>query len=402
MPRLLFISDTFPPNIGGSEGILLDMARGAQAAGHEVRIFTPASERSTTEEATFDQAEDFEIIRSRLWRRLFRFGGSGVGILSRISRAAIIFHVFHRALRLPADIIIVGHVLPLGNVALAIKRIKSVPVVVVTYGEEVTMYSRGGRMRSMLLSVLRGADAITCLTNDSATEISGLAGIPPAAITVLPPPADTAITTVQPASVEALRDKYNLNDRRVLLTVSRLVPRKGIDVTLRALAQVRDEFPDVFYLIVGEGPYRTELEKLTSDLHLTHIVIFAGPHPPPLNYPFYHLCEIFLMPNRIMPDGEREGYGIVFVEAALAGKPVIGGRTGGAFDAIVDKETGILVDPNDPAEIATAIRTLLNDNVLARSMGEAGKMKALRTNTTEITRQRFLQVVENVIARNER
>jgi phosphatidylinositol alpha-1,6-mannosyltransferase len=209
---------------------------------------------------------------------------------------------------------------------------------------------------------------------------------------VCPPPADETILVTSPTEGENLRRQHGIESKRVMLTVARLVPRKGIDVTLRTLALIAAEYPDLVYVVAGEGPMRAELETLAQQLGVEDRVLFLGRVENLAVW--YHACDLFVMPNRQMPDGEREGYGIVFAEAGFAGKPVIGGLSGGAVDAIEDGVTGLLVDPTAPTAVAGAIRQLLHDPACAKVMGEAGRERALRFSSSKAYREKFNEVLK--------
>jgi len=160
----------------------------------------------------------------------------------------------------------------------------------------------------------------------------------------------------------------------VLLTVGRLVPRKGIDTTLEAISELSCEFPDLLYRIVGSGPDGPRLGRLVEKLHLASRVEFLGRVPSDALPEVYRNAHIFVMPAREEPArASLEGFGIVYLEASASGLPVIAGRSGGTGEAVRDCETGLLVEPDNPQELAVAIRTLLNDPRLRQRMGQAGR-----------------------------
>ena len=179
-------------------------------------------------------------------------------------------------------------------------------------------------------------------------------------------------------SLEDLRKRHDLIGRRVVLTVGRLVERKGHDTVIRAMADIRHVFPDVVYVIAGAGPYAADLRRLTTQMGLPAAAVrFVGAvRTDELAY-YYALADIFVMPNRVV-GSDVEGFGLVFIEAALCGKPAIGGRSGGAVDAIIDGVTGRLVDPSSTRELASAVIELLSDPTLAARMGLAARERALR------------------------
>jgi phosphatidylinositol alpha-1,6-mannosyltransferase len=177
--------------------------------------------------------------------------------------------------------------------------------------------------------------------------------------------------------VDDIRKRDDLVGRRVLLTVGRLVERKGCDLVIRAMKEIKRAVPDAVYVIAGSGDYAARLRQLAAELGLhADAVRFTGPiHPNELTS-YFTLCDVFVMPNRIV-DSDVEGFGLVFIEAAVCGKPAIGGRSGGAVDAIVDGVTGRLVDPTSVGEVAAAAIELLTNPGLARRMGAAGRDRAL-------------------------
>ncbi len=168
------------------------------------------------------------------------------------------------------------------------------------------------------------------------------------------------------------------SDDRVILTVGNLVPRKGHDVVIRALPRLLSFGLKATYLIVGDGPHRTALEKLAQEAGVRSRVIFAGrlafedlPH-------VYALSDVFVMPCRQQLElHDVEGFGLVFLEANACGKPVVGGRSGGVGDAIVDGVTGLFVDPDDPEDVANAIRRILTDAEFAKRLGQQGRLRTV-------------------------
>ncbi|MFB3134014.1 MAG: glycosyltransferase family 4 protein, partial [Rhodothermales bacterium] len=177
-----------------------------------------------------------------------------------------------------------------------------------------------------------------------------------------------------PMDVQDLRDELGLNHQKVVLTISRLVPRKGIDTVLRALPQVAHQIPDVRYLIGGSGPDRDRLEALSRELHLSDRVQFLGNIPKEDLLRYYNACDVFVMPSR-EDRPHVEGFGIAFLEANACGKPVIGAWSGGIPDAVRDGETGLLVEPDDEADLAAAMLRLLRDAPLAARLGRNGRQR---------------------------
>jgi len=166
--------------------------------------------------------------------------------------------------------------------------------------------------------------------------------------------------------------KHNLENEKILLTISRLENRKGHDMVIKCIKEIIKEEPNIKYLIGGTGEEEPALKSLVLKLKLEEHVEFLGEISPELLVDYYNLCDIFVMPNRELEDGNTEGFGIVFLEANACGKPVIGGKTGGVSSAIKDGYNGFLVDGNSVQEISNAILRLLKNDSLRNRIGENG------------------------------
>jgi phosphatidyl-myo-inositol dimannoside synthase len=174
----------------------------------------------------------------------------------------------------------------------------------------------------------------------------------------------------------ALRQQVAPAGGPAMLSVGRLVPRKGFDLVLRSLAALSRDYPTLSYVMAGDGPERGRLEALARDLGLAGRVHFLGRVDDETKWAAYDACDLFVMPNRLLGGADWEGFGIVFLEAALSARPSIAGRTGGAADAVSDEETGLLVDPEAPGALTGALRRLLSDDALRGRLGRAGEAVA--------------------------
>jgi phosphatidylinositol alpha-1,6-mannosyltransferase len=161
----------------------------------------------------------------------------------------------------------------------------------------------------------------------------------------------------------------------VLLTVARLVPRKGHDTVIRALEKIVLASPETVYVIAGEGSERARLEALVAELGLAGNVRFAGLVPDTELADFYNLCDLFVHMNRNV-NGDLEGFGIVFLEAAACGKPVIAGKSGGTYAAVADGGSGYLLEPEDHDALANTVLRLWSDPGEMRRLGEVGRARA--------------------------
>ena len=171
--------------------------------------------------------------------------------------------------------------------------------------------------------------------------------------------------------------RYGLKGRRIILSVNRLVERKGNDNVIRALALIKEKVPDVIYLIAGDGPYKKRLDTVAVEQGIRDNVIFINSVKNDDDIiKLYNVCDVFVMLSReIKEKGDAEGFGIAFLEANSAGKPVVGGNSGGIADAVVHGATGLLVDPLDIKKIADAITLLLIDTAYAKRLGMEGRKR---------------------------
>ncbi|MGV8056428.1 MAG: glycosyltransferase family 4 protein [Smithellaceae bacterium] len=192
-------------------------------------------------------------------------------------------------------------------------------------------------------------------------------------------------------------EKYNLHSQRVLYTIARLDERKGHDMVIKALPLVLTRHPNVSYLIGGVGPRLEYLKALASSVGVKNHVYFLGLVPEECMLAYHKAGEVFVHPNRTLPGGDSEGFGIVFLEANAAGNPVIGGRSGGAVNAVEDGLTGLLVNPENPRDIAEKIDYLLSHDDEARRMGGNGRERAWKCFRWSAISLRFEQAMTSLI-----
>jgi phosphatidylinositol alpha-1,6-mannosyltransferase len=196
------------------------------------------------------------------------------------------------------------------------------------------------------------------------------------------------------AGGQAIRERLGLADRPVVVCVSRMVPRKGQDTLIHAWPLVLANVPGATLLLVGDGPYRDRLERMARHLGVADSVIFAGA-PSRAELPaYYDAGNVFAMPCRTRRRGlDVEGLGMVFLEAAAAGLPVVGGDSGNSADAIRDGETGYVVSGRSVADLAERLNRLLTDPWAAKAMGEKGMAWVHQEWRWEIISHRFAEIL---------
>jgi phosphatidylinositol alpha-1,6-mannosyltransferase len=182
-------------------------------------------------------------------------------------------------------------------------------------------------------------------------------------------------------------------DDHLILTVARLEPRKGHDMVIRALPKIQEKIPNVTYLIAGNGEYKNHLRQLTADIGVSESVEFLGYVPDDELPSLYNSADVFIMPNR-REGTSVEGFGIVFLEANAAGIPVVGGNHGGVTDAVINEETGYLVDPQDTDAIASAVVDLLMNKSKRKKMGKRGRKRVIQDFDWNRVTDRFKEVLQ--------
>ena len=252
-----------------------------------------------------------------------------------------------------------------------------IPYYLVAYGVEMLLdlYGRWPARREKDFAYAARVIAVSRASGTLAADAFSLS-TKPAVVnpSVGPRPAADAIAS----RAGDLRRQLGLADRAgpVLLTVGRLMPRKGCDLVLRSVAELSGEYPALRYVIAGDGPERPRLERLARELGIADRVRMLGGVDDLTKWAAYDICDVFVAPNRQPLSSDWEGFGIVFLEAALSGRPAVGGRSGGTADAIVDGLTGVLVDPDERGELSRAIRHLLADAGFRSRLGRTAEQMA--------------------------
>jgi phosphatidyl-myo-inositol dimannoside synthase len=273
-----------------------------------------------------------------------------------------------------ASLVVLDPAVPLGLIG----RLVRIPYAVVVHGAEVTVPGRMPLSRSALSAVLAGARLIVCAGGYPAAEACRALGSRRVDMVEVPPGVDTQrFRPFRESERITARAELGLPEQStIVLSVSRLVPRKGMDVLIEASAALKRSFPELVVAIAGEGRDRARLERLAR--HTSAPVTFLGRVGDEVLPALYGAADLFVMACRNRWGGlEQEGFGIVFLEAAAAGVAQIAGRSGGAHEAVIHEETGLVVgEPSDPSKVASALRRLLTDDALRTKMGEAARARA--------------------------
>lgn len=347
--RHLLVTNDFPPKVGGIQNLLWEWWRRLPPG--DFAVLTSPHPDS----AEFDAAQPFRIERVREPVLL-----PHPWMASRIDALAK---------EIGAERVVLDPAVPLGLVGRSLR----LPYVVVLHGAEVTVPGRLPVSRAALSSVLRGAAHVVAAGQYAADEARRAArcDLP---VTVVPPGVDVQrFVPLDPAARAAARAELGFDrDDELVVGVSRLVPRKGFDTLLAAVAGLD---PDVQVAIAGSGRDRERLDRLAAPLGARARLL--GKVPDADLPALYGCADVFAMCCRDRWRGlEAEGFGIVFVEAAACGVPAVAGRSGGAHEAVVDGVTGLVVDPHDVAEVRRALDRVLRDDALRARLGAAARERA--------------------------
>ena len=346
----LLVTNDFPPKTGGIQSYLHELWRRLPAEDTYVLTTTYAGA------GVFDRAQDFTV--ERYPERVL------------LPTPALARHVDARVAALGADVVFLDPMLPLGRIG---SRLTRAPYVVVGHGAEVTVYGRVPGSHALARSVLQGASGLVAAGEYVARIAAQVAGGPVPTLVVPPGVDPVRFVPLDPDARRAARIRFGLDpDRPLVLGVSRLVPRKGFDVLLDAVAGLD---ADVQVAIAGSGRDRDRLDRTAAGLGGRARMLGRVPDA---DLPALYACaDVFGMLCRDRWGGlEAEGFGIVFVEAGACGVPSVAGRSGGSHEAVVDGETGFVVEPRDVDAVRGALDRLLRDDALRERMGAAARARA--------------------------
>lgn len=353
--KILLVTNDLGPRAGGIESFVLGLLERVEP--NSVVILTSNQKNSDPFDQELLQKYGVVVIRDRSKILL---------PTPRITRKAIKILKEH-----DATTVWFGAAAPLAFMAKKLRNAGAKNIVALTHGHEV-WWSKLPVFRSVISKISRDVDTLTYLGEFTKNAM-------------LPVIADTAklvkiapgidVNHFSPSEIDLkLIEKFRLQNRRVIVSVGRLVHRKGQDKLIEAMPEVLKLYPDAILLLVGQGPIKSMLEKLIRHHGLENNVIFTGRIQFADLPKYIQLGEIFAMPSRDRFFGlEVEGLGIVYLEASACGVPVIVGKSGGAPDAVLENKTGLTVDGTNPKEIAEALCKLLSDKKLAKQMGDQGR-----------------------------
>jgi phosphatidylinositol alpha-1,6-mannosyltransferase len=377
--RHLLVTNDFPPKVGGIQNYLWDLWSRLDPSS-----FVVLTASSDDEAASFDAAQAARGVRvERVPGSILFFPSPGVhrDIDDCVRRHGI-------------DLVLLDPALPLGLLGPRL----GLPYGVILHGAEVTVPGRLPGARIALARVLRDASIVISAGRYPAAE--GRRVVPDLAtpFVEIPPGVDsTAVAPFKAPERRAARVRLGIPATAPMIaSVSRLVPRKGMDVLIEAANRLAPSYPDLLVAIGGDGRERHQLERLAAD-SLADVRVL-GRVSDDDRAALLGAADVFVMACRNRWGGlEQEGFGIVFLEAAAFGVPQVAGDSGGAPEAVLDGVTGLVVDaPSDPGAVAEAIRTLLADPTLRRRMGRAARTRVQESFDTDVLASRLAEALAGV------
>lgn len=357
--KILIVTLEYPPVVGGIATYTLNVA--SQLKADEVVVCAPKD--AGAEE--FDKQHAWKTYRCRpfwlWWPRWIPLFFQIRKIVKQEKITALHIH----------------HALPGGYAARYIKKFFKISYTIFLHGSDWQISAQHTFKLKKLGWVCRGAERVVVNSQFAKQSLATLIPYLPEMKVVYPCPHDSFYNpNYAPGDVESLRHQLALGGKKVILTVSRMVDRKGHARLAKCLPAIVKQDPNVVWLVVGDGPEMTEVMRIIQENNLQGMVRFVSSQPPEKVAIYYQLADIFVLLTHKDRAGVEEAWGTIFIEAASAGLPVVAGRSGGVAEAVQHMQTGLVVDSTNEAEVVNSIISLLHNPGYAKEMGNKGKSRA--------------------------
>ncbi|MFB6226681.1 MAG: glycosyltransferase family 4 protein [Candidatus Paceibacteria bacterium] len=356
--KVLIVTLEYPPQIGGIAAYVDQFASALDP--ENVVVLAPPQEGAKQHDAK----KEFEIYRKMFYLPKFLW-----------PRWLMLYFSIRSVMKQEdIDILYLHHIIPVGYVAWILKKLHSLPYLVFSHGIDIISATRSDWKKRWVKKVAHESEQI--ITNSESLNDRLLQRVPEIKkeeTTVLYPCPEDIFKTQPPQNeIDQLETKLGVEGKQVMLTVSRLVKGKGIEHLVKLMPEILKERPHLVWVIVGDGPQRENMENLISKYNLQNVVRFVGEEEHDNLPPYYYLADLFVELTH-PHHGVEEGLGLVFLEAAAAGLPVVAGDSGGVEEAVLDGETGYVVGTFRDEEVKDKITNLLDDRDLAQQMGQKAK-----------------------------
>lgn len=354
MARTLLVTNDFPPRPGGIQSYVHALAM--RLPPDELVVYAPRWRGDS--HLRFDAEQPFQVVRHPTTLM--------VPTPLVLRRAAKLLRDER------CDTVWFGAAAPLALMSPPLRRAGAERIVASTHGHEVG-WSMLPAARQSLRAIGDTTDTITYVSKYTRRRFAAAFGSH-SALEYLPPGVDSEVFRPDPAARSELRARYGLGERPTILCLSRLVPRKGQDMLIMAMREIKDRVDGAVLVIAGGGPYEEKLRGLAQAMELSDQVVFTGRVPAAELAAHHTIADVFAMPCRTRGAGlDVEGLGIVYLEASATGVPVVAGNSGGAPETVREGRTGRVVDGRSTAQISEAIVEILSDRDAAARMGAAGR-----------------------------
>jgi phosphatidyl-myo-inositol dimannoside synthase len=373
--KILLVTNDLGPRAGGIETFILGLLD--HLDGSQIVIYTAAQSGSEQFDKTLTERSGVLILRDKSSILL------PTPWVNRRVRAV--------ALRYQSEVIWFGAAMPLAWMSGLLKRAGVKRVVAITHGHEV-WWAKLPPFRHIFAQSTKSIDVLTYLGEFTRSAMAPAVSARCEMVQIAP---GIPIEHFTPGvKSQTLIHELQLEGKQVLISVGRLVHRKGQDKLLEALPQILLAHPDVILLFVGVGPRKKKLDQIVRSHDLSNYVRFVGRIPYDALPHYFRLGDLFVMPSRSRLAGlEVEGLGIVYLEASACGIPVVAGASGGAPDAVIQGKTGLVVDGTKVDAIARTINELLDNPAQLIVMGQAGRAWTIERWSWQIWGERFSEVL---------
>jgi phosphatidyl-myo-inositol dimannoside synthase len=384
---VLLAVDAYMPWSGGSRVYYENLYRRLSDQHHlRVRVETSHCEGD----------DEFDKKISSEWFHIRRHGSrlADWGVRRAPLLARKVLHIARVAGECSPAAIHCGDLFPQDFAGMLLRKVGRVPFLVFVHGDEVSQTQHRRLQPRLRDAIYRAADSVVVANRfayDRVIEILGSHD----RVTMITPGVDTTLFYPGPRPAW-ISEQYQVGNDPLLVTVGRLVKKKGHQTVLRALPAVLKVHPKLKYVVVGDGPERKRIEMLTSELGLGACVRFAGDVPNYRVGDFYRAADVFCLLNQEDETGDIESFGMVFVEAGASGKPVIGGRSGGTAQSVLDGQTGMLCEPGNAVQLGELLNLLMSRPDLSREMGEMGLARARRDFSWDSRAEQLSEVHQSI------
>jgi len=365
--KSLLISEIFPPQNGGSGRWFWELY--TRLPRDEYII---AAGQTESDDA-FDETHDLNLQRMNL-------SSTSWGIKS-ISGIKFYWRTFNNIKKLikqhEITTIHCGRCLPEGFIGYLFNKFFNIPYICYIHGEDVEAAATSRELSWIVNKVLANTTRLICNSQNTANLLLNNWQVIPDKIAILNPGCDTS-KFIPAKPDENIKKSLNWQGKKVILTVGRLQERKGQDMLIKALPEIKKSIPNILYAVIGGGEEKQKLESLTEELSLKDNVLFMSEISDEQMIQAYQQCDVFALPNRTV-GLDIEGFGMVLVEAQACAKPVIAGDSGGTAETMVIGKTGYIVDCTQPEPIAEKLITLLQEPEQCTKLGTAGRIHVEKT-----------------------